>query len=107
VRVEIYADSTLLGTGSSASWNTTAVADGAHQLTAKAFDASGASITSPAVGVTVSNSSGGGCSALEPFATACPPPPTGCNTSTGGAALLLASLVSALALRRLRGRRAA
>jgi lysozyme len=107
-RVEIYADSTLLGTGSSASWSTTSVADGAHQLTAKAFDASGASITSPAVGVTVSNSSGGGCSALDPLGAACPPPPpVGCNTSTGGAALLLASLVSALALRRLRERRAA
>jgi len=99
VRVELYADTTLLATAESASWNTTTVADGAHQLTAKAYDASGASTTSAAVGVTVSNSSGGGCSGLFPVDAACPPPP-GCSTSSGGAVGLLTALLLALALRR-------
>ena len=59
-RIELYADGVLLGTGTtspaSASWNTTAVANGSHTLTSKAFDAAGNVGTSAAVTVTVSNS---------------------------------------------------
>ena len=100
VRVELYADAALLGTGTSASWDTSSVGDGAHQLTAKAFDGSGVTTTSPAVGVTVNNSSG--CAAgTVPIGAACvpTPPPGGCSTSSGGAALL-AGLLLVLALRR-------
>jgi Bacterial Ig domain len=60
-RVEFLVDGTLLGTDTtspySASWNTTTATNGAHSLTARAFDAAGNQATSAAVGVTVSNGS--------------------------------------------------
>ncbi|HUJ28073.1 MAG TPA: Ig-like domain-containing protein [Myxococcales bacterium] len=87
-KIEIYFDGTLLGSGSGASltsnWDTTQVADGAHTLTSKAYDASGNVASSAAVSVTVSNDSG---------TTQCPPGttnvggqcvPTGCGTSGSG-----------------------
>ncbi|WP_257449822.1 Ig-like domain-containing protein [Archangium lipolyticum] len=56
-RVEFYADGTLLGTDTSApyetSWNPAGVADGAHALTAKAYDSGGRVGTSAAVVVNV------------------------------------------------------
>ncbi|WNG25329.1 S8 family serine peptidase [Cystobacter fuscus] len=58
-RVEFYADGALLGTDTSApyevSWDSTAVADGAHMLIARAYDIGGHVGTSPAVGVNVDN----------------------------------------------------
>lgn len=52
-RVEVYVDGTLLGTDTSApyevSWNSGAVADGTHSLTAKAYDPAGRVTTSTAV----------------------------------------------------------
>ncbi|HEX8439268.1 Ig-like domain-containing protein, partial [Archangium sp.] len=55
--VELYAGTTLLGTDTTApfsvNWNTLAVAEGAHSLTAKAYDAAGHQTTSPAVSVWV------------------------------------------------------
>ncbi|HVE85548.1 MAG TPA: Ig-like domain-containing protein, partial [Myxococcales bacterium] len=60
-RVEFYVDGGLLSSDTtspySASWNTAAASNGAHTLTAKAFDAAGNNTTSAAVGVTVSNTS--------------------------------------------------
>jgi hypothetical protein len=58
-RVEFFADGTLLGTDSSApyeaSWNTSGLADGAHTLTAKAYDTGGRVGNSAAVSVLVDN----------------------------------------------------
>ncbi|WP_257449824.1 Ig-like domain-containing protein [Archangium lipolyticum] len=58
-RVEFYADGTLIGTDTSApyevSWNSTAVADGAHTLTAKGYDRAGNVGTSNTVAVTTDN----------------------------------------------------
>ncbi|ATB44312.1 hypothetical protein CYFUS_009799 [Cystobacter fuscus] len=55
-RVELYVDGSLIGSSSSSpyaiSWNPSAVADGDHTLTAKAYDAVG--LTGTSVGVTVS-----------------------------------------------------
>lgn len=60
-RVDFYAGSTLIGTDTtspySISWNTTTVANGSYNLTAKAFDAAGNVATSSPVAVTVSNTS--------------------------------------------------
>jgi subtilisin family serine protease len=64
-QVAFYHGSTLIGTdtsssgGWSVSWNTTAVADGAYALTARATDTAGQTTTSAPVSVTVANSSGG------------------------------------------------
>lgn len=87
-KVEIYVDGKLLGSAAGAwltsNWDTTQVADGAHSLTSKAYDAAGDVATSAAVSVTVSNGSG---------TTQCPPGttnvggqcvPTGCGTSGMG-----------------------
>jgi hypothetical protein len=56
-RVEFYVDGTLLSSDTSApyevSWDSTRVADGAHSLTARAYDAGGRVGTSAAVGVDV------------------------------------------------------
>ncbi|HEX8435936.1 Ig-like domain-containing protein [Archangium sp.] len=58
-KVEFYVDGTLLGTDTSApyglSWNTAGVTEGAHVLTARAFDSSGNVGTSAEVAVTVDN----------------------------------------------------
>ena len=58
-RVELLVDGALQGTDTAApyswSWNTTTVANGAHTLTSKAYDAAGNVGTSVAVAVTVSN----------------------------------------------------
>ncbi|MDC0709181.1 Ig-like domain-containing protein [Stigmatella sp. ncwal1] len=58
-RVEFFADGTLIGTDTSEPyevlWNSSAVADGSHSLTAKAFDPAGRSTTSHAVVVTTDN----------------------------------------------------
>jgi len=58
-KIELYADGALIGSGAaspaSASWDTTAVANGSHSLTSKAYDAAGNVGTSAAVAVTVSN----------------------------------------------------
>jgi hypothetical protein len=63
-RVELYVDNALLGSAAaasaSASWDTTRVAAGAHQISAKAYDAAGNVGTSPSVSVTVNNNGGGG-----------------------------------------------
>jgi len=60
-RVELLVDGALLVTDTTppyaASWNTTTATNGAHSLTARAFDAAGNQTTSSAVGVTVSNGS--------------------------------------------------
>ncbi|WP_375764763.1 Ig-like domain-containing protein [Archangium gephyra] len=58
-RVELYVDGTLLGTDTSApyeaSWDSTTVADGAHSLTARAYDQAGRVKTSAAVTVNIDN----------------------------------------------------
>ncbi|TMA25546.1 MAG: hypothetical protein E6J78_17225 [Deltaproteobacteria bacterium] len=58
-RIELYADGALIGSGTSsptsAAWDTTAVANGSHSLTSKAYDAAGNVGTSSAVTVTVNN----------------------------------------------------
>src|SRR5207253_6108269 len=58
-KVEFYDGTALLGSVTSApytlSWDTSAVADGAHSLTAKAYDNNGRVGTSSAVGVTTDN----------------------------------------------------
>jgi large repetitive protein len=58
-RVEVYVDGTLLGTDTSApyevSWNSGAVADGTHSLTAKAYDPAGRATTSTAVVIKTDN----------------------------------------------------
>ncbi|WP_375768928.1 Ig-like domain-containing protein [Archangium gephyra] len=58
-RVDYYDGTTLLGTSTvapySVAWNTQQAANGAHQLTARAYDPAGNPGTSTAVGVTVSN----------------------------------------------------
>jgi subtilisin family serine protease len=58
-KVEFYAGGTLLGTDTSApyetNWNSTAMVDGAHSLTAKAQDSEGRVGTSPAIVVNVDN----------------------------------------------------
>ncbi len=58
-RVELYADEVLMGTDTSApysvSWNSAALADGAHSLTARAYDKAGNVRTSTAVAVTTDN----------------------------------------------------
>ena len=58
-KIELYADGALISSGTaspfSASWNSAAVANGAHSLTSKAYDAAGNVGTSSAVPVTVSN----------------------------------------------------
>ncbi|KGJ91586.1 Ig-like domain-containing protein [Thalassotalea sp. ND16A] len=59
-QVQFFVDGVLLGTDTtapySASWNTTSVTDGAHTLTARAFDAAGNTGFATAVNVTVDNS---------------------------------------------------
>jgi subtilisin family serine protease len=71
-RVELRVDGALLATDTaapySAAWDTTAVANGSHTLSARALDAAGNAATSAAVTVTVSN--------------AAPPPPTTCATTS-------------------------
>ncbi len=63
----------LTGAPYSISWNTAAVSDGAHVITAVARDLAGNSATSAGVSVTVANGlSGGGTSPLPP-----PPPASG------------------------------
>ncbi|WP_369406326.1 Ig-like domain-containing protein [Archangium violaceum] len=58
-KVEFYAGTTLLGTDTTApyqvSWNTAGMTDGAHTLTAKAFDSIGNERNSTGVQVTVDN----------------------------------------------------
>lgn len=58
-KVEFYLDGALASTDTASpyawSWNTTTAANGAHALTAKAWDAANNNTTSPAVNVTVSN----------------------------------------------------
>jgi len=58
-RVEFYADGTLLGTDTSApyetSWDSATVADGPHALTARAYDTEGRVGTTPALPVNVDN----------------------------------------------------
>jgi hypothetical protein len=61
-KVEFYLDGALQSTGTTSpyswSWNTTTAANGAHTLSAKAYDAAANVGTSSNVSVTVSNSSG-------------------------------------------------
>jgi endoglucanase len=61
-KVEFYDGSTLLGTDTTGpyAYTWTGVPAGAHTLTAKAYDAGGASATSAAVHVTAGGGSGGG-----------------------------------------------
>ncbi|MFL5350888.1 MAG: Ig-like domain-containing protein [Hyalangium sp.] len=58
-QVEFYDGTALLGTATGAtfnlSWDTRTAANGAHSLTARAYDAAGLTGTSPAVNVTVNN----------------------------------------------------
>jgi serine protease len=58
-KIELYVDGALLASGTaspfSAPWNTAGVANGAHSLTSKAYNAAGGVGTSSAVSVTVSN----------------------------------------------------
>jgi len=62
VKVELYVDAALKSTSTSSpysfSWNTTTVANGAHSLVSKAYDAAGNVGTSATVTVTVSNTTG-------------------------------------------------
>ncbi|HSK03314.1 MAG TPA: Ig-like domain-containing protein [Kofleriaceae bacterium] len=59
VRVELYANATLIGSDTSApwgvTWDTTAVASGGYTLSTKAYDAAGNVGTSAGVSVTVDN----------------------------------------------------
>ena len=62
-KIEIYVDGALKASNTSAgsltfAWNTTTVANGAHTLQSKAYDAAGNVGTSAAVSVTVANSTG-------------------------------------------------
>jgi hypothetical protein len=50
----------------SVTWNTTTVPNGAHTLTARAYDTSGNFTTSSSVAVTVSNTVGGGADTIPP-----------------------------------------
>jgi hypothetical protein len=63
-KVEFSVDGNLRGTSTSSpysfSWDTASTSNGGHTLSAKAYDAAGNTGTSPAVNVSVSNSSGGG-----------------------------------------------
>lgn len=58
-RVELYVDASLAGSATASpysfSWNSTNATNGAHALTAKAYDAAGNVGTSAAIGVTVGN----------------------------------------------------
>jgi hypothetical protein len=62
--VRFFVDGTLLGSDTTApyelSWDSTAVADGAHELSARALDAAGNTGSSAAVSVTVDNASSTG-----------------------------------------------
>jgi poly(hydroxyalkanoate) depolymerase family esterase len=64
VKVEFHLDGSLLGVDLSApyaySWDTQATIDGAHVLSARAFDAAGNHADSATVNVSVSNTGGGG-----------------------------------------------
>ncbi|WP_434388897.1 S8 family serine peptidase [Melittangium boletus] len=68
-KVEFYVGTSLVGSATaapySASWNTSALADGTYALTTKAYDAAGNVGTSSAVSVTVRNGTGGTCSTTE------------------------------------------
>ena len=98
-KIELYVDGTLLATGTSSpfssAWDTTKVADGAHQLTSKAYDGSGNAVTSAAVNVTVSNGSTTQCPpGTVDVGGVCVPTGTGCSSSgTGGVAGGLALLL--------------
>lgn len=90
-RIDLKDGDTVIGTGSapmlSVSWDTAAVPNGTHALSAVVADAAGNVSTSPVVSVSVANHSGGGC-------------------ATGGAsgveALALFALVAAIKGRRSR-----
>jgi uncharacterized protein (TIGR03118 family) len=75
--VKFYAGTALVGTATKApftvQWDTSTVANGAYQLTAKAADAAGNTTTSAAVAVTVSNTA----APPAPPPPAPPPPPPG------------------------------
>lgn len=62
-KVELLADGNVVGETASApyafTWNSTTVADGRHELTARAYDAAGNAATSAAVAVTVANGATG------------------------------------------------
>jgi len=70
-RVELYADGALKATDSAAPYSftldTALLSNGAHSLQAKAYDAAGNAGAGPAVSVTISNMSGGGCPGLSTF----------------------------------------
>jgi chitodextrinase len=53
-KIEYYIDGTLKGSGTTFSWDSTAVLNGAHSITVKAYDAAG-NIGSDTVSVTVGN----------------------------------------------------
>jgi hypothetical protein len=63
-RVELFVDGSLAGTDTSSpytvAWNTITTANGEHSLQTRAHDAAGNVGTSAAVGVSVSNATGGG-----------------------------------------------
>ncbi|MCA1829333.1 MAG: hypothetical protein LC689_20605, partial [Myxococcales bacterium] len=83
-KIELRVDDTVVGTSTSspatASWQSTQVPDGAHNITARATDSKGGTTTSAAVTVTVSNGGGSGGGG-------------GCSSAGGGALALLGLLV--------------
>jgi bacterial leucyl aminopeptidase len=66
VRVDLKDGDMVIGTGGAAtlsvSWDTAAVPNGVHALSAAVADGAGNVATSPVVSVSVANRSGGGCS---------------------------------------------
>jgi chitinase len=84
-KVQLYVDGSLQGTDTTSpysfSLNTTSLTNGSHSLVAKATDPSGNVGSSPAVSITVSNSTGGGGSDTQ-----APSTPTGLQTTSIGTA---------------------
>ena len=76
-RVDVLVDGVLAGSDSTAPYavtlDTTALTNGGHTLTARAFDAANNTTTSAAISVVVQNGGGGGGRRLETFSTAAGP----------------------------------
>jgi hypothetical protein len=92
--VQFFADGTAIGTEDttapySVAWNTAAVANGSHSLTARARDAAGNNRTSAAVTVTVSNAPPSGTTRYEETTAALTPAGTWAELSSASAGATL------------------
>ncbi len=92
-RVDFLVDGAVVGNDTtspySISWNSTGVANGAHTLGSRAYDAAGNSAQSAGVGVTVSNTTGGPQSAVYDATRRAPACATVGISCDSGASLLL------------------